>query len=97
MSVSQRVTQNQWFIYLRKGKEETDMELLEEILNQNKFKDPMVVYKKIGDYARLTMKGRFLDKSIKPRNAKMTVEYKGSNDPLYITGRLASSIKSEVH
>lgn len=70
---------------------------LKEILNQNKFKDPMVVYKKIGDYARLTMKGRFLDKSIKPRNAKMTVEYKGSNDPLYITGRLASSIKSEVH
>ena len=36
MSVSQRVTQNQYFIYLRKGKEETDMELLEEILNQNK-------------------------------------------------------------
>ena len=35
MSVSQRVTQNQWFIYLRKGKEETDMELLEEILNPN--------------------------------------------------------------
>ena len=35
MSVSQRVTQNQYFIYLRKGKEETDMELLEEILNQN--------------------------------------------------------------
>ena len=35
MSVSQRVTQNQCFSYLRKGKEETDMELLEEILNQN--------------------------------------------------------------
>ena len=35
MSVSQRVTQNQWFIYLRKGKEKTDMELLEEILNPN--------------------------------------------------------------
>ena len=35
MSVSQRVTQNQCFIYLRKGKEETNMELLEEILNQN--------------------------------------------------------------
>ena len=35
MSVSQMVTQNQYFIYLRKGKEETDMELLEKILNQN--------------------------------------------------------------
>lgn len=35
MSVFQRVTQNQYFIYLRKGKEETNMELLEEILNQN--------------------------------------------------------------
>ena len=35
MSVSQSVTQNQCFIQLRKEKEETDMELLEEILNQN--------------------------------------------------------------
>ena len=70
---------------------------LKEILNQNQFKDPMFVYKQIGDYARLTMKGRFLDNSIKPKNAKMTVEYKGSNTPLYITGRMASAIKSEVH
>ena len=70
---------------------------LKEILNQNQFKDPMFVYKQIGDYARLTMKGRFLDNSIKPKNAKMTVEYKGSNTPLYITGRMASTIKSEVH
>ena len=33
MSISQRVTQNQ--VYLRKGKEETDRKLLEEILNPN--------------------------------------------------------------
>lgn len=33
MSVSQRVTQNQQFIYLQKGKRKADMELLEEILN----------------------------------------------------------------
>ena len=70
---------------------------LKEIIEQNKFKDPMFVYKQIGDYARLTMKGRFLDNSIKPKNAKMTIEYKGSNSPLYITGRMASAIKSEVH
>ena len=44
MSVSQRVTQNQYFIYLRKGKEETDMELLEEILNQNNLNK---AYKKV--------------------------------------------------
>lgn len=44
MSVSQRVTQNQYFVYLRKGKEETDMELLEEILNQNNLNK---AYKKV--------------------------------------------------
>ena len=44
MSVSQRVTQNQCFIYLQKGKEETDMELLEEILNQNNLNK---AYKKV--------------------------------------------------
>ena len=44
MSGSQRVTQNQYFIDLRKGKEETDMELLEEILNQNNLNK---AYKKV--------------------------------------------------
>ena len=44
MSVSQRGTQNQCFIYLRKGKEETDMELLEEILNPNNMNK---AYKKV--------------------------------------------------
>lgn len=44
MGVSQKVTQNQCFIYLRKGKEETDMELLEEILNQNNLNK---AYKKV--------------------------------------------------
>ena len=44
MSVSQRVTQNQCFIYLRKGKRKQNMELLEQILakeNLNK------AYKKV--------------------------------------------------
>ena len=44
MSVSQRVTQNQYIIYLRKGKEKTDMEILEEILNQNNLNK---AYKKV--------------------------------------------------
>lgn len=39
-----RLTLNQYFIYLRKGKEETDMELLEEILNQNNLNK---AYKKV--------------------------------------------------
>lgn len=70
---------------------------LKQIIQQNMYKNPEEVYKQIGDYARLRMKERFLDNSIKPKNAKMTVEYKGSNDPLYISGRMANSIKSEVH
>ena len=44
MNVIQRVTQNQWFIYLQKGKEETNMELLEEILNQDNLNK---AYKKV--------------------------------------------------
>lgn len=68
-----------------------------QVIQQNVYKKPEEVYKHIGDYARLRMKGRFLDNSIKPKNAKMTIAYKGSNDPLYLTGRMASSIKSEVH
>lgn len=70
---------------------------LKQIIQQNMYKNPEEVYKQIGDYARLKMKERFLTNQIKPKNAKMTVEYKGSNTPLYISGRMANSIKSEVH
>ena len=84
-------------IFTEKGLQKKLTEELKEIIQQNRFKEAKQVYKQIGDFARLKMKSRFLDNSIKPRNAKMTVEYKGSNDPLYITGKLASSIKSEVH
>ena len=55
------------------------------------------IYGNVGDFARLTMKGRFLDGSIKPKNRSMTVEYKGYNAPLTLTGKMANSIKSEVH
>ena len=68
-----------------------------QIIQQNVFKKPEEVYKSIGDFARLKMKEIFFGNQIKPKNAKMTIEYKGSNDPLYLTGRMASSIKSEVH
>lgn len=70
---------------------------LKEIIQKNAYKNPEEVYKQIGDYARLKMKERFLTNQIKPKNAKMTVEYKGSNTPLYISGKMANSIKSEVH
>ena len=43
------------------------------------------------------MKERILLKQVKPKNAPMTVEYKGFNHPLYATGKLGSAIKSEVH
>lgn len=55
------------------------------------------VYENVGDFARLTMKGRFLDGSIKPDNANMTIAYKGYDDPLNLTGKMMSAIKSEVH
>ena len=44
MDVFQRVTQNQWFIYLRKGKKKTNMELLEEILTKENLNK---AYKKV--------------------------------------------------
>lgn len=84
-------------IFTEKRLQKKLTEELRNVIHQNKFKDAETVYKNIGDYARLTMKMRFLDKSIKPKNAPMTVEYKGFNDPLNLTGRMANSIKSEVH
>lgn len=62
-----------------------------------KYDNPQDIYENVGDYARLTMKGRFLDGSIKPKNRPMTIQYKGYNDPLVLTGEMAKSIKSEVH
>ena len=44
MNVFQRVTQNQWFIYLRKGKKKTNMELLEKILTKDNLNK---AYKKV--------------------------------------------------
>ena len=70
---------------------------LKQIIQQNMYKSPEEVYKNLGNYARLRMKERFFGNQIKPKNKPMTVAYKGSNDPLYLTGRMASSIKSEVH
>ena len=70
---------------------------IKQVIQQNAYKDAKTVYSDVGDYARLRMKERFLDKSIKPKNSKMTVAYKGSNDPLYISGGLMNSITSEVH
>ena len=70
---------------------------LKQIIQQNTFKKTETVYKQLGDYAKLKMKERFLGNQIKPKNSDMTVAYKGSNTPLYITGKLFSSIKSEVH
>ena len=70
---------------------------LKEIIQKNSYKNPEEVYKQIGDYARLKMKERFLTNQIKPKNTSMTIAYKGSNTPLYLSGKMANSIKSEVH
>ena len=70
---------------------------IKDIIKQNAYKDARTVYDEIGDYAKLTMKERFFKKQIKPKNSPMTVEYKGFNDPLYLTGQMMNSITSEVH
>lgn len=59
--------------------------------------DALKVYDGVGNWGRLKQKERFLNGSIKPKNAPMTVEYKGSNDPLYLTGATFSAIKHKVN
>ncbi len=59
--------------------------------------DPNLVYEDIGHYAKWRMRERIDSKKIKPKNAEMTKEYKGSNTPLYMTGELYFGIESKVH
>lgn len=80
----------------KKSQKELTKEL-KQIIQQNAYKNPELVYKQIGDYARLKMKERFLSNNNWEKNSKTTIRYKGSNTPLYISGRMANSIKSEVH
>lgn len=71
------------------------------------FKNQIEVYKKSGDaeavydgvgyLAKWRMRERIDSKKIKPKNAEMTIEYKGSNTPLYMTGELYFGIESKVH
>lgn len=71
------------------------------------FKNQIEVYKKSGDaeavydgvgfMANLRMRQRIDEHKIKPKNADMTKEYKGSATPLYMTGALGDAIKHEVH
>ena len=70
---------------------------IKQVIQQNAYKDPKFVYSEIGDYARLTMKSRFLTKNEWKKNSETTIRYKGSNDPLYLTGQMMNSITSEVH
>lgn len=55
------------------------------------------VYDKIGQLVELRMKERIAGQEIKPENAEMTKEYKGSSTPLIQHGDLYYAIKHEVH
>ena len=55
------------------------------------------VYDGVGYLAKWRMRERIDSKKIKPKNAEMTKEYKGSNTPLYMTGELYFGIESKVH
>lgn len=72
--------------------------------------DATAVFKGVGDFARLRMKERIMSHKVKAywkngkpdgissySNTKTTRRYKGSNTPLYLSGTLFGSIKSEVH
>ncbi len=76
-------------------------ELTETFKNQIniylKSNDYNSVYEGVGLWAKYEQQQKILDSSIKPKNAPMTVEYKGSNTPLYLTGSTFSAIKHEVH
>lgn len=78
-----------------KAKQRELTQVFKQSIELYKFAHP--IYENVGDWARLVMKERVLFKQIKPKNASMTIEYKGFNSPLYATGKLASAIKSEVH
>ncbi|MBO8430890.1 hypothetical protein IAC76_05835 [Spirochaetes bacterium] len=55
------------------------------------------IYDAVGLWGQLKQKERIISNSIKPKNAKMTKVYKGSNTPMYLTGEIFSAIKHEVH
>lgn len=78
-----------------KAKQRELTQVFKQSIELYKYAHP--IYENVGDWARLVMKERILFKQVKPKNASMTVEYKGFNNPLYATGKLASAIKSEVH
>ena len=68
-----------------------------DIIQNAKYNDPESVYEQLGNFAQIRMKQRVWFKEVKPKNANMTIEYKGFNHPLFMTGKLANAIKSEVH
>lgn len=68
-----------------------------ESIENKELKTAYAIFKNVGDFARLKQKSRILNREVKPKNAKMTVEYKGYNQPLVLSGKMMSAIKSEVH
>lgn len=80
-------------------KEKKDLtEAFKNQINVNLEKgDVEAVYDSVGYLAKWRMRERIDSKKIKPKNAEMTKEYKGSNTPLYMTGDLYFGIESKVH
>lgn len=59
--------------------------------------DAIAVYDGVGYLAKWKMRNRITGHKIRPKNAEMTKEYKGSNTPLYMTGGLYFGIESRVN
>ena len=68
-----------------------------ESIENKDLKTGYAIFKNVGDFARLKQKSRIISREVRPKNAKMTVEYKGFNQPLVQSGKMLSAITSEVH
>lgn len=94
------ITPSRRFVRIFNDKKEKK-DLTEAFKNQievnKKSGDVEAVYDGVGYLAKWRMRERIDSKKIKPKNAEMTKEYKGSNTPLYMTGDLYFGIESKVH
>lgn len=80
----------------RAAQKELTTAFKESIENKN-FKTAYAILKNVGDFARLKQKSRIISREVRPKNSSMTVDYKGFNQPLVLSGKMMSAITSEVH
>lgn len=81
----------------KKEKQDLTEAFKNQIRIYHKSGDAEAVYDGVGYLAKWRMRERIMSKKIKPKNAEMTKEYKGSATPLYMTGELYFGIKHKVN